>query len=67
MQQAAGIKEEKDIKSEVHTFADSKKFENGAKSSILPKTDFQIKCEQAISLEEGRKICQDYLKEIWKK
>jgi hypothetical protein len=37
------------------------------KKSALPKTDFQIRCEQGVSIEEARKQTHDFIEELWKR
>lgn len=73
MAQVAGITTKKNTKGEItHVTFNVKKHKDTItpilnQLGVMQITEFQKKCENSISLEQGRKICQDYLKEIWTK
>jgi hypothetical protein len=33
----------------------------------IQKTDFQIRCEQGVSIEDARKQTHDFIEELWKR
>lgn len=73
MPQVAGVKTKKNLKGEVThvTFDISKHKETITpilnQLGVIPKTDFQKRCDNAVSVEEARKISINHLREIWKK
>lgn len=73
MPQLAGVKTKKNFKGEVtHVTFNVKKHKETItpilnQLGIIPKTDFQKRCENGVSVKEARKISINHLRSIWKK
>jgi hypothetical protein len=68
----AGITTKKNVKGELtHITVDVRKHKNIIpmfnEMGLIPKTDFQKRCEEGVTVEEARQHSINHIRSIWKK
>jgi hypothetical protein len=66
----AGVTTKKNVKGQLtHVTVDVRKHKEVIpmfnEIGLLPKTDFQIRCEQGVSIEEAREQSHKFIAELW--